>query len=319
MTTRRAFYGVAASFILALTFGPSVPSFGQTASTEATVKPAEASSPSSDWTVTVTPYAWLTAMSGSQTVKGRTVPVDTNVIQMFDKSQSLVPFMGYVEARFQDRVGLFLDVMYANLTAGDSAQRNYALAPGVAATIGAQASVNYESLTAQFGAAYQVVKVGKDRSDEGPGMAGVGQTAFDVMGGGRWWYQRADMTFNVVGTLNVVTPDLEMSADRTKAIARSGVVTWVDPFVGFRVKHKAAPHQDLSLEADLGGFGIGSRISYQALGAYRFGIGTTGSAGWAGVLGYRVLYVDYIQGSGSSLFEMNLLQHGPVIGVSAKF
>ena len=91
------------------------------------------------------------------------------------------------------------------------------------------------------------------------------------------------------------------------------------PIIGVRVKHKLAPGQDLSLEADIGGFGIGSRISYQALGAYRFNVGATGSVAWAGVLGYRVLYVDYIQGSGSSLFEMNLLQHGPLLGISARF
>jgi hypothetical protein len=258
-------------------------------------------------------------MSGSQTVKGRTVPVDTNVFQMFDRSQSLIPFMGYFEARHRDRLGLFVDLMYANLTAADSASRNYNIQPGVGAGIAARASVNYETLTVQFGAAYQVVKVGLDRSTEGPGMAGVGQTAFDVLLGGRYWYQRADVTLNLNGFLNVNVPDLEVSLDRSKVVARSGVVSWVDPFVGFRIRHKLTPGQDLSLEADVGGFGLGSRISYQALGAYRFSIGATGSVAWDGVLGYRVLYVDYIRGAGSSLFEMNLLQHGPLLGVSARF
>jgi hypothetical protein len=150
-------------------------------------------------------------------------------------------------------------------------------------------------------------------------MAGVGQTAFDVLLGGRWWYQKADVTLNLNGLLNVNVPDLEVSADRSKVTARSGVVSWVDPFVGFRVRHRLAPGQDLSLEADIGGFGLGSRISYQALGAYRFNIGATGSVAWAGVLGYRVLYVDYTRGAGPSLFEMNLLQHGPLLGISARF
>ena len=38
-----------------------------------------------------------------------------------------------------------------------------------------------------------------------------------------------------------------------------------------------------------------------------------------GAIGYRALYVDYVQGSGNTLFQANILQHGPVIGVSAKF
>jgi len=297
---------------------PSV-SLAQRAAVSPTERPPAATAQEKEWSFRFTPYGWLTFMSGSQTVKGRTVPVDTSVFQLLEKSQSLIPFMGYFEARYQDRIGLFVDLMYANLTAGGSGTRSYSIQPGVGLGVAAQASVGYETLTLQFGGAYQVVKVGPDRSAEGPNMAGVGQTAFDVLVGGRWWYQKADITFNLNGLLSVNVPDLEVSLDRSKVIARSGVVSWVDPFVGFRVKHRLAPGQDLSLEADIGGFGLGSRISYQALGAYRFDIGATGSVAWAGVVGYRVLYVDYIRGAGSDLFEMNLLQHGPLLGLSARF
>jgi hypothetical protein len=45
----------------------------------------------------------------------------------------------------------------------------------------------------------------------------------------------------------------------------------------------------------------------------------TPSASTGGVLGHRALYVDYAQGSGSSYFEMNLLQHGPLLGVRGRF
>lgn len=313
------FRGMGSALLVMLSVGLASPSLAQTAATGSPETPASASPPASDWSFMFTPYAWLTAMSGSQTVKGRTVAVHTNTVQMFDKSQSLVPFMGYFEARYKDRVGLFVDLMYANLTAADPVSRNHDIQPGVGLNVAARASVAFETLTVQFGGAYQVVKVGPDRSAEGPGMAGVGQTAFDVLLGGRYWYQRADITFDMNAALNVNVPDLEYSADRSKVIARSGNIGWVDPFVGFRVKHKAAPGQDLSLEADIGGFGLGSRISYQALAAYRFDVGATGSIAWAGVVGYRVLYVDYIRGSGPSLFEMNLLQHGPLFGFSAKF
>ena len=80
-----------------------------------------------------------------------------------------------------------------------------------------------------------------------------------------------------------------------------------------------ATGQDLSVEADIGGFSVGSIFSWQALAAYSFDFGKTGSVGWAGVIGYRALYVDYVQGSGNTLFETNLLQHGPLIGISARF
>ena len=69
----------------------------------------------------------------------------------------------------------------------------------------------------------------------------------------------------------------------------------------------------------MGGFGIGSRISAEAQLAYGVEFGNAIGVSWAGILGYRALYVDYTQGSGSSFFEMNLLQHGPLLGVRGRF
>jgi hypothetical protein len=280
---------------------------------------AAAAEPTSPWAFRFTPYAWLTWMSGSQTVKGRTVDLDTNVFQLLGNSQSLIPFMGYFEARFEDRIELFVDVMYANIGAGQSATKNFQVNRFVGGSVTAAASEDYEQLTVQFGGAYQVAKLGRDRSAEGPGMAGVGQTGIDVLLGGRYWYQKVNMTLNLAGTIGVNVGDLQLSADRTKALASSGSISWVDPFVGLRVRHRLAPREDLQVEADIGGFGVGSQISWQALAAYSYQFGTTGSIAWSGVIGYRALYVDYIQGSGSTLFETNLLQHGPLIGLSARF
>ena len=137
--------------------------------------------------------------------------------------------------------------------------------------------------------------------------------------GGRYWLQRADLTLTLGGGVNVNTSDLQFSADGSRAFARSGNVQWVDPVLGFRVRHKLAENQDLSLEADLGGFGMGSRISAQAVGTYAYRFGRSGPVDWSVVLGYRALYVDYSRGSGNDLFRMNILQHGPIIGVNARF
>src|SRR4029079_17644817 len=114
------------------------PSLAQTAAVDPAEKPDAAPAQTREWSFTFTPYAWLTAMSGSQTVKGRTVTVDTNVLQLFDKSQSLIPFMGYFEARRQDGLSLCVDLMYANLTAVDPATRNHDIQPGVGVNVMAQ-------------------------------------------------------------------------------------------------------------------------------------------------------------------------------------
>ncbi|OJU34852.1 MAG: hypothetical protein BGN99_32640 [Alphaproteobacteria bacterium 65-37] len=282
--------------------------------------PAAAQSPSeppaadsSPWTFKLTPYAWLTFMSGQQTVRGRTVNVDTNFVREFSSSESLVPVMGYFEARWRDKISLFVDVLYANMTAGAGGTRNFFPEPGVAGWVAASTALNYETLIVEFGATYEVVKVGPTTTN------GVGQTAFDFLMGGRYWLQRADLTLTLGGGVNVNTSDLQFSADGSRAFARSGNVQWVDPVLGFRVRHKLAENQDLSLEADLGGFGMGSRISAQAVGTYAYRFGRSGSVDWSVVLGYRALYVDYSRGSGNDLFRMNILQHGPIIGVNARF
>ena len=226
--------------------------------------------------------------------------------------------MAYAEARYQDRLGLFVDAVYANLTAGTSATRGFPL-PGISGSAVATASVNYELLTLQFGAAYEVARVGPDRGAEGPRMAGVGQTAFDVVVG-----------WTVVVPAGRHDPELQWRRHRQHAqpfglrqpqpgLRQLGSIGWVDPLVGFRVRHRLAPGENLTLEADIGSFGIGSRISAEAQLAYGVEFGDALGVNWAGVLGYRALYVDYTQGSGSSLFEMNMLQHGPLLGVRGRF
>ena len=52
----------------------------------------------SGWEATLTSYGWLTFLSGSTTVKGRTVDVDVDPIQVIDHLDR-VPFMGYGELR----------------------------------------------------------------------------------------------------------------------------------------------------------------------------------------------------------------------------
>ena len=67
----------------------------------------------------------------------------------------------------------------------------------------------------------------------------------------------------LAGTLD--TGDLSMSGNR--AIARSGSVDWVDPVVGGRIRYNLVPGQDFILRGDVGGFGVGSQFTWNALAA----------------------------------------------------
>ena len=103
------------------------------------------------------------------------------------------------------------------------------------------------------------------------------------------------------------------------AIARGGSVDWVDPLVGGRIRHQLVPGHELMLRGDIGGFGAGSEFSWNVLGAYSFKICIYDGVTYSGLLGYRALDVDYEQGAGRTKYEYDVLQHGPLTGLSIAF
>ena len=192
--------------------------------------------------------------------------------------------------------------------------------------------------------------------------------AFDLLAGGRFWYQRFDFSFRLDHLLDINTlalrserPDLAGNPDlldivaqggrvapgtlnlndlyargdrlalanalaqnglelrRNRAVARSGTVDWVDPLVGGRVRMEVAPGHELFVRGDVGGFGVGSKFSWQAIGGYSFDYAIKDGITYSGLIGYKALYVDYAQGPGRKRYEFDMLQHGPVVGISLRW
>ena len=76
--------------------------------------------------------------------------------------------------------------------------------------------------------------------------------------------------------------------------------------------------QELQLEADIGGFGVGSQFSWQLFAGYshEFKVGDWNMA-W--LVAYRALSVDKLSGSGKNAREVNLVLHGPLAGLSFRW
>ena len=91
------------------------------------------------------------------------------------------------------------------------------------------------------------------------------------------------------------------------------------PPAGARVRYAVAPGHELFLRGDIGGFGVGSDFSWQAVGGYGFDFGTWNGITFSGVIGYRALSVDYAEGEGRRRYEFDMLQHGPVLGLGMRF
>jgi hypothetical protein len=252
------------------------------------------------WTVRFTPYGWLTALKGTQTVRGRSVKVDASFIDIVEKSDSLLALMGNVEAR-NGPFALYGDVVWSKIGVEGGNVRSRALAPGVTGTLGTSLNLDITMATVEVGAAYEVAR--------------SGSVAFDVLGGARYWYQEADLSFDIAGAVDV--GDLQVAGAR--AFARSRSVDWLDPVIGARVRYTVAPGHELFLRGDIGGFGVGSEFSWQAIGAYAFDFGTYQGITFSGVIGYRALSVDYAQGEGRQRYEFDMVEHGPILGISARF
>ncbi len=85
---------------------------------------------------------------------------------------------------------------------------------------------------------------------------------------------------------------------------------WVDPVVGFQVKVPLGGSWMFVGRGDVGGFGIGSDLSWQAAAGVRVEFSPRSSL----VLVYRALDVDYESGSGASYFRYDVLTQGPTLG-----
>jgi len=68
---------------------------------------------------------------------------------------------------------------------------------------------------------------------------------------------------------------------------------WVDPLVGLRLRHYFGEGEEIILKGDIGGFNAASDFTWQVAGAYSFEFAKRDDVTFAGILGYRVLSVDY--------------------------
>ena len=135
----------------------------------------------SGWTFTFVPYGWLTAMDGTQTVRGRSAKVDAGFIDIVEKSDTLVALMGTFIAR-NGPASVYTDLVWSKVGLSGDTVRSRSAAPGIVGTLGAALGLDLEMAIVEAGASYEVAR--------------FGPLSFDVLGGARYWYQEADVSFS---------------------------------------------------------------------------------------------------------------------------
>ncbi len=123
---------------------------------------------------------------------------------------------------------------------------------------------------------------------------GDDSTFAEVFAGGRYFLMNSDVDVTLVGSFN----------DNFE---------WVEPLVGGRLSHQLGKKEGWRAEvaADIGGFGVGSDLTWQASGALHYAISERHTLS----MGYRHIDIEYRDQDYRYESEMS----GPFIGLGLKF
>lgn len=231
------------------------------------------------WHVIFSPYVWGASLNGTAGLYGHTTDVDVPFSETLKNLDLSV--MGNIEIT-NGVVGAFFDGQYTK-TSQDEDLRDHTL------------GLDIKSTTLTGGVYYRIFEQSLE-----------GNTVFGK--------QRV---FAIEPTLGIRWTQLEATLSTGPYVLKRKS-NWTDPFIGARVFYDINDRWNIFAEADVGGFGAGTRISAngQAYLGYRtfvFDVPTTLR------VGYRVLYQDYRNDDTASKFKYDVTQHGPVVGLSMQF
>lgn len=250
--------------------------------------PAEPVPAEQSWALQVTPYIWGSGLEGrlSPFRRGPTIGVD----QSFSDGLDNLNFGGFINIwGRRDRFVFSVDIMYVDTTDNPSAGPLPALAiPGLGMIPpggSISARIDTRQITATVMGGYRVVD--------------TAQFTLDALGGARLWHISNDvkLTGSLGGESGSVNYDESFG--------------WVDPLVGLRGFRSLTDKLSLQGQADIGGFGAGSDLTWSALATVNYVF----SDRLSGSVGYRVLDVDYDHDG--HVYDARL--SGPVLGMTYRF
>jgi len=94
----------------------------------------------------------------------------------------------------------------------------------------------------------------------------------------------------------------------------SGEQTWIDPIAGARLTWDLTKYLLFTFRADIGGFGVGSKFSWNMIGGIGYRLSNI-----TFLAAYRIWYADYENGSGDNLFAYDMTTSGPGLAMIIHF
>ncbi|MFN7004119.1 MAG: hypothetical protein ACK4NW_11910 [Roseinatronobacter sp.] len=224
----------------------------------------------------ITPYVWATGIGGEITpfAGGPSVSFNksfSDLIKDLDAAFFISAYARHGNLIFQ-----------GDFSTSSSSRGGFTPSPPAPAALPATAKLRQTSMTALVG--YRV--------------SATPEATFDVLGGLRHW--------NIRGEVDVpAIPGVFPGASAVRS------VRFTDPLIAARANFQIAPGWSALLYADVGGFGVGSKMTAQVLGTVNYQMRENTFIS----LGYRHLQVDY-RDSGAR-FDMRM--SGPILGATFRF
>jgi outer membrane receptor protein involved in Fe transport len=231
------------------------------------------------WEFELTPYLFAAGLSGTTGTQG----VQADVSMGFDDILARLEagLMGTFEAR-RGRWGVLFDGLYFRL--GDERANSWRGPLGIGSATGAL-DVTTTMQMVQLAAAYRVGE----------------RFPLDLIAGAR--YTKIDADLDLVVTTGGLLPG------GTRSLSSSE--SWWDPVAGVRALLPLSERWSVLLYGDIGGFGVGSDLTYQAIAGVNWQFSKHVSA----KAGYRYLYQDFEKNG----FVWDMAAQGPYLGVGIKF
>jgi opacity protein-like surface antigen len=232
------------------------------------------------WQFEFTPYLFGAGLDGTTGIGGVTADVGTSFSDVLHHLDS--GFMAAFEAG-KGRWGFGFDGVYFRLK--DQKTGSWQGPGGIGSATGELEATVTEQIY-QLAAIYRL-------SDAA--------VTIDAIGAAR--YTRLDTDLNLVVTTGPVLPGGTSSLGASKS--------WWDPVIGIRVIAPFANHWSFVGYADIGGFGVGSDITYQAIAGVNWQLSQT----FIAKAGYRYFYQDYEDNG----FIWDMAAHGMYLGLGIRF
>jgi opacity protein-like surface antigen len=293
-------------------FDPTIPETAGSGATPLFASPQFASverAKYGDWKLLVMPYMWAVNMNGSIILRDETLAADMTLVDAITKSSSFpLSFMGRVEAE-NGPFWAYGDMVWVRLRFSGSVMELRSPLADLSVAASVNGHVRQTVAIGEAGVGYELARC---RLTSAPASF----TAIDAYAGMRYANVAVDLTANAVGAANSALLGVQTIGAQSRL--KTGNMEWVDPVVGLRMRHGFAPGSNFEMRGDIGGFGAGSKFSWQFFGGYSADFEFNGLK-VTSLIGYRALGINYAHYVDGRQDGINAVIHGPVTGFGMRF